>query len=109
MAAQLRGEPTEIQLKKGRQLPGKSLFVIRFEGIDNRSAAEALVGTSFWCRERSPRRAKFLDLVDWARLTADGPPSAVSDLISGGNDLLEIATTDNRKVLFLSLRRSCQR
>ena len=34
----------EIQLKKGRQLPGKSLFVVRLEGIDSRSSAEALVG-----------------------------------------------------------------
>ena len=32
-----RGEPTEIQLKKGRQLPGKSLFVVRFDGVDNLS------------------------------------------------------------------------
>ena len=35
-----------------------------------------------------------------ARLTADGPAiGTVSDLISGGNDLLEITTTDGRKRL----------
>ena len=35
-----------------------------------------------------------------ARLTADGPAiGTVSDLISGGNDLLEITTTDGRKLL----------
>ena len=35
-----------------------------------------------------------------ARLTADGPGvGEVSDLISGGNDLLEITTAEGRKLL----------
>ena len=35
-----------------------------------------------------------------ARLAADAPAlGTVSDLISGGNDLLEITTTDGRKLL----------
>ena len=100
------GEPTEIQLKKGRQLPGKSLFVVRFEGIDNRSAAEALVGQELLVAgDDRPEMAEgefhLLDLMGLeARLTADGPAiGTVSDLISGGNDLLEITTTDDRKLL----------
>ena len=32
------GEPTEIQLKKGRQLPGRSLFIVRLEGVNSRDA-----------------------------------------------------------------------
>ena len=42
-----------------------------------------------------------LDLVGLeARLSADGPAlGTVTDLISGGNDLLEITTTDDRKLL----------
>ena len=40
-----RGKPPkEIELTSGRQLPGKSVFVVRFEGIDSREAAEALIG-----------------------------------------------------------------
>ena len=100
------GEPMEIQLKKGRQLPGKSLFVVRFEGIDNRSAAEALVGQELLVAgDDRPELAEgefhLLDLMGLeARLTADGPAiGTVSDLISGGNDLLEITTTDGRKLL----------
>ena len=100
------GEPTEIQLIKGRQLPGKSLFVVRFEGIDNRSAAEALVGQELLVAgDDRPELAEgefhLLDLMGLeARLTADGPAiGTVSDLISGGNDLLEITTTDSRKLL----------
>ena len=100
------GDPTEIQLKKGRQLPGKSLFVVRLEGIDNRSTAEALVGQDLLVpADNRPALAEgefhLLDLVGLqARLTAGGPEiGTVSDLISGGNDLLEITTTDGRKLL----------
>ena len=100
------GEPSEIQLQKGRQLPGKSLFVVRFEGVDNRNAAEALVGKELLVPaddrpELTEGEFHLLDLVGLeARLTADGPTiGTVSDLISGGNDLLEITTTDGRKVL----------
>ena len=100
------GEPTEIQLKKGRQLPGKALFVVRFEGIDNRNAAEALVGQELLVSaDDRPELAEgefhLLDLVGLeARLKADGPAiGTVSDLISGGNDLLEITTADGRKLL----------
>ena len=73
------GEPTEIQLKKGRQLPGKSLFVVRLEGIDSRSAAEALVGQELL-------------------VSADDRP----ELDEGEFhllDLLEITTAEGRKLL----------
>ena len=99
-------EPTEIQLKKGRQLPGKSLFVVRFEGIENRSAAESLVGQELLVSaddrpELEEGEFHLLDLLGLeARLTADGPVvGTVSDLINGGNDLLEITTSEGRKLL----------
>ena len=99
-------EPKEIQLKKGRQLPGKSLFVVRLEGIDNRSAAEALVGQDVLVSaDDRPELAEgefhLLDLVGLeVRLMADGPPiGTVSDLISGGNDLLELTKANGRKLL----------
>ena len=100
------GEPIEIQLKKGRQLPGKSLFVVRFEGIENRSAAETLVGqevlvSAYDRPELGDGEFHLLDLLGLeARLTANGPAiGTVSDLISGGNDLLEVTTADGRKLL----------
>ena len=100
------GEPTEIQLKKGRQLPGKSLFVVRLEGIDSRSAAETLVGHELLVSaddrpELDEGEFHLLDLLGLeARLAADGPAvGTVSDLISGGNDLLEITTSEGRKLL----------
>jgi 16S rRNA processing protein RimM len=100
------GEPTEIQLKKGRQLPGKSLFVVRFEGINNRGAAEALVGQELLVSaddrpELEEGEFHLLDLVGLdARLSADGPSiGTVTNLISGGNDLLELNTSEGRKLL----------
>ena len=100
------GEPSQVQLKKGRQLPGKSLFVVRFEGIDNRSAAEALVGQELLVSaddrpELDEGEFHLLDLVGLeARLEPEGPAiGTVTDLISGGNDLLEVTTADGRKLL----------
>ena len=99
-------EPAEIQLKKGRQLPGKSRFVVRLEGIDSRSAAETLVGHELLVSaddrpELDEGEFHLLDLLGLeARLAADGPAvGTVSDLISGGNDLLEITTSEGRKLL----------
>ena len=62
------GEPMEIQLKKGRQLPGKSLFVVRLKGIDSRSAAETLVGQELLCpRMTGPNwtRGNFICSICW--------------------------------------------
>lgn len=99
--------PREITLISGRQLPGKSLFVVRFQGIDNRSAAEALVGQTLLvsCADRPElEEGEFhlLDLVGLeARLNTDDHTvvGTVSDLISGGNDLLEITRPDGRTLL----------
>jgi len=106
LRSRMGGEPTEIQLKTGRQLPGKSLFVVRFAGINNRSAAEALVGQELLVSatdrpELDEGEFHLLDLIDLeARLNPDGPAiGSVTNLISGGNDLLEVTTTDGRKLL----------
>ena len=40
-----RGQPARaVELRSGRPLPGKELFVVRLAGITSRTAAEALVG-----------------------------------------------------------------
>ena len=100
------GEPTEVKLRKGRQLPGKSLFVVRFDGVNNRSGAEALVGQELLVPaddrpELEEGEFHLLDLIGLeARLSSEGPVvGTVSDLISGGNDLLELTTADGRKLM----------
>ncbi|TCD57741.1 ribosome maturation factor RimM [Synechococcus sp. BS56D] len=110
-----------IELMAGRQLPGKSLFVVRFEGINDRTAAEALVGQTLLVRaddrpDLADGEFHLLDLVGLeVRVNADGETGSaavgsgavgsevigtVTDLISGGNDLLEVELRDGgRRVL----------
>ena len=80
--------------------------MVRLQGIDNRSTAETLVGQELLVSaddrpELEEGEFHLLDLVGLeARLTVDGPAiGTVSDLISGGNDLLEITTAEGRKLL----------
>ena len=96
----------EIELTSGRPLPGKSVFVVRFAGIDSREAAEALVGQTLMVPaddrpELEEGEFHLLDLVGLeARLSAEGEAiGTVSDLISGGNELLELKTTDGRTLM----------
>jgi 16S rRNA processing protein RimM len=62
-------EPAQpIELVAGRQLPGKELFVVRLAGIDDRTAAEALVGHELLVRASdrpplAPGEFHLLDLV----------------------------------------------
>ena len=98
--------PKEIELTSGRQLPGKSVFVVRFAGIESREAAEALVGQTLMVPaddrpELEEGEFHLLDLVGLeARLSTDGDAiGSVSDLISGGNELLEIKTPDGRTLM----------
>jgi 16S rRNA processing protein RimM len=115
------GPVKAIELMAGRQLPGKSLFVVRFEGINDRTAAEALVGQTLLVRaddrpDLADGEFHLLDLVGLeVRVNADGETGSeavgsgavgsevigtVTDLISGGNDLLEVELRDGgRRVL----------
>ena len=99
-------KPIEIELLSGRQLPGKKIFVVRFLGINNRSEAQSLVGGILLVSSSNrPKLAEnefhLLDLVGLeARLQIEGPAiGEVTDLISGGNDLLEIKLLEGKKVL----------
>jgi 16S rRNA processing protein RimM len=99
---QRRQEPPRLlALQRGRQLPGKELFVVRFEGIDSRTAAEELVGHELLVsgHDRPPlEEGEFhvLDLVGLeVRLLPGGEVIGhVVDLLHGGNDLLEVESSD---------------
>jgi 16S rRNA processing protein RimM len=104
---QRQGTVTETRLLSGRQLPGKELFVIRLEGVEDRTAAEALVGQELLVPAADrPRLAKgefhLLDLLglevrqltDAQAAGVDATPIGhVRDLIHAGNDLLEVELT----------------
>ena len=100
-------DATPVQLLSGRQLPGKELFVIRLEGIQDRSAAEAVVGQELLvpASERpqlAPGEVHLLDLVGLEVRLLEGPAiGTVIDLIHAGNDLLEVKLSANGKTLWI--------
>ncbi|MCP9926619.1 ribosome maturation factor RimM [Cyanobium sp. CH-040] len=100
------GEPHVVQLLGGRPLPGRELFVVRLEGVDNRTGAEALVGEELLVAAGDrPRLAKgefhLLDLVGLeVRLLENGAVlGRVTDLLHAGNDLLEVAIGERRVLI----------
>jgi len=115
-----RGETApaaEVELLSGRQLPGKELFVIRLEGVNDRDSAEALVGQELLVPAADrPKLARgefhLLDLVGLeVRLLESGEASTdqhhgrcigtVKDLIHAGNDLLEVEPTEGGPPLWI--------
>ena len=98
--------PTEIKLKKGTVIPGKSIYVLSIEGISNRSSAEEMIGWKLVIPVDSrPRLSKdeyhYFDLIGLAvrRGQTKTLIGYVTDLIKGGNDLLEIELVEGKKVL----------
>ncbi len=99
-------ELLEIELISGRPVPGKEVFVVRFGGMGNRTDTESLIDTTLLVpSSERPKLAEnefhLLDLVGLeARLNPEELPiGKVTDLTSGGNDLLEIQLLEGRKVL----------
>ena len=98
--------PTEIKLKKGTAIPGKSIYVLSIEGVSNRSSAEEIIGWKLVIPVDSrPILSKgeyhYFDLIGLeARRGANRTLIGyVTDLIKGGNDLLEIELVEGKKVL----------
>ena len=98
--------PRKIELVTGRNLPGKSIYVIRFKGIHDRNAAELLVGNKLLVPSSNRPKLKdgefhLLDLIGLeAKFQSQGPAiGLVTDLKTGGNDLLEIQLDDGKRVL----------
>ena len=98
--------PTEIELKKGTLIPGKSIYVLSIEGVSNRSSAEEMIGWKLVIPVDSrPMLSKdeyhYFDLIGLE--ARRGPKKTligyVTDLIKGGNDLLEIELVEGKKVL----------
>jgi 16S rRNA processing protein RimM len=90
-----------VELRSGRQLPGKELFVIRLAGVEDRTAAEGLVGHDVLVDandrpQLGPGEFHLIDLVGLeVRLletagTAGAAIGVVRDLLHAGNDLLEV-------------------
>ena len=101
-------EIMEMQLIGGRQLPGKSLFVVKFATVVDRNTAEKLIGLDMlvMADDRPKLNEGEFHLLDLLGLDAQVLKNGeikvlgnVTDLISGGNELLEISCPDGRKLL----------
>ena len=98
--------PHEILLLFGRQVPGKSIYVIGLEGIKNREQAESLVGSKLLVKStQRPKLAKgefhLLDLLGLkVKFSNEGSQiGEVTNLTNAGNDLLEVKLLSGKKVL----------
>ena len=98
--------PTEIKLIKGNLIPGKSIYVVSIEGISNRSSAEKIIGWKLVIPVDSrPNLSKgefhYFDLIGLKAKRGSEKKliGYVTDLIKGGNDLLEIELLEGKKVL----------
>ena len=98
--------PTEIKLKRGTLIPGKSIYILSIEGVSNRNAAEEIIGWKLVIpSDNRPFLSKdeyhYFDLIGLE--ARRGPQKTligyVTDLIKGGNDLLEIELVGGKKVL----------
>ncbi len=89
--------PQPITLIRGRQVPGKNLYIIKLEDIDNRNQAEALRGALLYV-SKSDRpyldKNEYLvsDLVGLEVYQQDTQENigVVINIFSAGNDILEV-------------------
>jgi len=101
-----QSEPEAIALERGRFLPGKGLYVIKIEGSDDRSAAEALRDCILLVPDDDrpsldEDEYHVLDLIGmdvFVRPTGDRL-GVVSDVITAANDLLEVNLDTGKKLL----------
>ncbi len=99
-------EPWQIKLKGGRQVPGKSIYIVSFNGINDRDKAKSIVGHRLLVPANDRPSLKegefhFCDLIGLkVKLIDDGSDvGLVTDLRNAGNDLLEIELIKGKKVL----------
>ncbi len=89
--------PQPIELLSGRFVPGKELYIVRLEGVENRDQAEALRDSLLLVPASDrPKLEKdeyhvrdLIDLEVFNQLTGEAV-GIVVDVISAGNDLLQV-------------------
>jgi len=94
-----KSEPEPIEFLGGRYIPGKGLYAVEIEGVEDRDGAEALRGCKLFVEKTDrpylePDEFYVQDLIGMEvvnQLTGE-ILGKVSDIIPAGNDLLEIET-----------------
>ena len=97
LQVQSHQSPLEVELIKGRQLPGKNIFVIKLAGIDDRNQAESLRGAKlFASKDDRPQLQEeeyhVADLIGMEVYLQESQENigVVCDVFSAGNDILEV-------------------
>ena len=76
-------KPREIELNSGRKIPGKSIYIVSFSGINDRDEAKSLVGNKLLVNSNQRPKLKpgefhFLDIVGLkVKLAKDAPEVGV--------------------------------
>ena len=109
-------EPEPIELIEGRDIPGKGLYVLALEGIEDRSQAEALRDCVLLVPESDrPQLGEdeyhVVDLIGLEVFLQETGASigTVTDVIPAGNDLLEVQLHQQDKEEFNSQKLAFER
>ncbi len=99
-------EPNEIYLSNGRKIPGKFIYVVTFEGVQDRNQAKALVGRKLLINANQRPKLKkgefhLLDLIGLNVKFSKEEESigSIINLTNSGNDLLEVKLISGKTVL----------
>jgi 16S rRNA processing protein RimM len=90
-------QPRKIYLLKGYQIPGKNIYVVKFEGIDNCNEAEKLRDCQLLVEkndlpellEDEYHVSDLIDLEVYHQITGENL-GIITNLYTAGNDLLEV-------------------
>ncbi|ACA99243.1 MULTISPECIES: ribosome maturation factor RimM [Cyanophyceae] len=99
-------DPQSVELERGRQIPGKNLFVVKFEHIQDRTQAENIRGAKVLVRagDRPELEADEYHVSDLIGLevfdyNTQAKLGIVSDLYTAAQDVLEVTDANQKKHL----------
>jgi len=97
-------EPLLHSLIEGQFFPAKGLYLVRLEGIPDRTAAETWVGARLLVPAShrlplQPEEYHYRDLIGLTVYRQGELLGHVSGILAAGQDVLEITTPDHRQVL----------
>ena len=89
--------PLEVELVKGRRLPGKNIFIVKLAGVEDRNQAESLRGAKLFAskNDRPQLEAEEYHVADLIGIEVFDQQTQenigiVCDVFTAGNDILEV-------------------
>lgn len=98
--------PQSVELERGRQIPGRDVFVVKFEHINDRNGSEAVIGAELLVRsgdrpELGEDEYHVSDLIGLEVFDTDTKTKLgiITDLFTAGQDILEVTDANQHKHL----------